>query len=82
VRRQGPDIMKFGVDFHQFTYPGLRRAFRQIGFRDVFDFVDMKDPETLNHPRYRTLMTALKQVPGLKHLFLTFYPTTVFLCRK
>ena len=82
VRRQGLEVMKFRVDFHQFTYPGLRRAFRQIGFREVFDFVDMKSPESLNHPKFRGLMTVLKRVRGLKHLFLTFYPTTVFLCRK
>ena len=28
----GPDIMKLGIDFNEFTYPELRREFRHLGF--------------------------------------------------
>jgi SAM-dependent methyltransferase len=45
VRNQGPGIMLFGVDFHQFTFPGLRREFRRVGFSQVLDIVQMKNPE-------------------------------------
>src|SRR5580704_58610 len=36
IWKQGPDIMKLGIDFHQFTYVGLRRAFRRTGFSKIY----------------------------------------------
>ena len=36
--------MKLGIDFTQFTYPLLRRTFKEIGFRRVLDVVDLVDP--------------------------------------
>jgi SAM-dependent methyltransferase len=50
VRAQGPDIMKFGIDFHQFTYPHLRREFRRIGFRLIHDRVDFARPDEIASP--------------------------------
>jgi hypothetical protein len=26
IARQGPDLMRLGIDFHQFRYPPLRKA--------------------------------------------------------
>ena len=34
---QGPDIMKLGIDFHQFTGGRLRKAFRETGFSKIYD---------------------------------------------
>ena len=42
--RQGQDIMKLGIDFHQFTYPQLRGYFREVGFSTVMDFVRLQRP--------------------------------------
>lgn len=84
VARQGPDIMKLGIDFHQFTYPLLRRTFRRVGFSRVLDLVDLKDVSTLrsNGSWKKVALGALKGAPPLKHVALTFVPATVFICIK
>ena len=41
IAKQGPDIMKLGVDFHQFSHPGLRREFKRAGFSRILDRVDI-----------------------------------------
>jgi SAM-dependent methyltransferase len=81
---QGPDIMQWGIDFNQFTHPQLRRTFRQLGFRGVYDRVDALDPGTLAHPTWqkRLLLDVLKRVPGARSVALTFVPTTLFVCVK
>src|SRR5262249_22022226 len=45
VARQGPDIMKLGIDFNQFTYPQLRRAFREVGFLRFYDRIELVDTD-------------------------------------
>jgi SAM-dependent methyltransferase len=82
VRAQGPDIMKFGVDFHQFTYPRLRREFRRIGFRRVYDRVDFARTEDVSNPLKRSVLALAKASPLLKWLVLTFSDATMFLCVK
>ena len=81
-KRQGPDIMKLGIDFHQFTYPQLRRFFRDVGFTSVLDMVDFKDTSRLNDPKKRIVFKSLKRAQPLKHLVLTFVPATIFVCVK
>ena len=36
-RVEGPGVMKWGIDFNQFTYPQMRREFRRIGFSGIHD---------------------------------------------
>jgi len=81
---QGPDIMEWGIDFNQFTHPQLRRYFKRLGFREVYDRVDALDPNDLAHPTWKkqTLLKLLKTVPGLRSMALTFVPTTLFVCVK
>ncbi len=82
--RQGKDIMKLGIDFHQFTYPQLRRFFNEVGFSQVMDVVDFKEVSRMMTPKpWRRLMFgAIKNNRSLKHLTLTFLPATIFICVK
>ena len=40
---QGDDIMKLGIDFHQFRHSTLRREFEKNGYRTILDRVQMAD---------------------------------------
>lgn len=82
--RQGEDIMKLGIDFHQFTYPQLRKFFREVGFSTVADMFDVKDVETLRSSGRlkRVVLKSVKSARPLKHVALTFVPATTFVCLK
>ena len=84
IARQGPDIMKWGIDFNQFTYFGLRRHFKQLGFSQILDLVDALDPNYLNNPTVtkKAVLRVLKAVRPLKHLVLFFSSGTLFICVK
>lgn len=81
--KQGEDIMKLGIDFNQFTYPTLRRAFKRVGFSPV-DFIDFKDVAAIKTPGSwkRGALMGLKSFKPLKHLALIFVPATIFVCVK
>lgn len=83
-KMQGDDIMKLGIDFHQFTYPQLRRFFRRVGFTTVMDWVDAKDVANVRSasPLKRAALTTLKKSGPLKHVALNFAPMTFFICIK
>lgn len=82
--KQGEDIMKLGIDFHQFTYPKLRRFFKEVGFSTVSDMVDLKDVENLRSSSAlkKTVLSSVKKSKPLKHVMLTFVPATTFICIK
>lgn len=84
VARQGEDIMKLGIDFHQFTYPLLRRSFKEIGFSEVLDFVELKDVASLrsSNPLKKLALRSLRTSKPLKHVALSFVPATIFVCVK
>jgi SAM-dependent methyltransferase len=82
VARQGPDIMKLGIDFNQFTYPQLRRAFREAGFSGIYDRVDFADPAEVSNPLKKSLLRLSKTVSPVKHIVLWFADATMFLCIK
>ena len=77
----GQDIMKNGIDFHQFRYPLLRRTFRELGFREVYDRLDITDVASKQGLK-RSVLEACKNNAVLKHTFLCFCPTTTFVCLK
>ncbi len=81
VARQGPDIMKLGIDFNQFTYPGLRRAFRQAGFSECHDRIELADPDRFASWK-RAVLQLAKSVAPLKETLLTFCDSTLFVCIK
>lgn len=82
--RQGDDIMKLGIDFHQFTYPQLRRYFKQVGFATVMDLVDFKDASRIRSDSSwkRLVLRSVQRAKPLKHVALTFAPATIFICVK
>jgi ubiquinone/menaquinone biosynthesis C-methylase UbiE len=85
VKRQGPEVVSTaGMDFNQFTYPGLRRTLKRAGFTRVIDIYELLDVEDLNRPsRVRTTaMRAYKRIPPLKALITTFADGTYFYCVK
>ena len=85
VKRQGSTVVSSaGMDFNQFTYPGLRRTLRQVGFSRVVDIYDLLDVEDLNRPtRLRTTaMRTYKRFPPIKWLLTTFSDGTYFYCVK
>jgi SAM-dependent methyltransferase len=81
---ENPDVMVCGIDFHQFTYGGVRRALREGGFSRVYDIAEILDPQRLNHPAWWkvALLRAMRQSTVIKHALLTFWPTTELMAVK
>jgi SAM-dependent methyltransferase len=74
--RQGEQVIQSGaVDFNQFTYWGLRREFRRIGFSQVLDRFQLISPNS-------TLKRALLAIGPLRPLLRTFDYGTSFVCVK
>ena len=81
VARQGPDIMKLGIDFNQFTYPQLRRTFRRLGFSRVYDRIELVDLDRFQSWR-RALLRLAKASRLIEEPLLWFCDATVFVCIK
>jgi len=84
VWRQGEDIMKLGIDFNQFTYPLLRRAFKELGYSKIYDRLDLLclgSRPTSNSGKKR-MLCMVNRIRPLRHLVLLFSPGTVFICTK
>jgi SAM-dependent methyltransferase len=81
VARQGPEIMKLGIDFNQFRHSQLRRAFRNIGFDRILDRIDLLCPDDVTGSK-RLALRILKALGPAGKLALTFADTTLFACVK
>lgn len=79
--KDGAEIMKLGIDFNQFRYPELRRAFREAGFSRIMDRIDVVDTKTLS-PAKSAAVEILRKSSLLKWPVLTFCDATVFVCVK
>ena len=79
---QGDDIMKLGIDFHQFTHGRLRREFRKVGFSKIYDRVEMANEETITTGFRRAAVRWSRKNPLAKGLALTFCEATRFMCVK
>jgi len=81
---EGPDVMRLGIDFHQFTYGRVRRALHGAGFSRVYDIADLLDPGRLNHrARWKVaLLRAMRTSPAARRLALTFWPATELVAIK
>jgi 2-polyprenyl-3-methyl-5-hydroxy-6-metoxy-1,4-benzoquinol methylase len=84
IRRSvhGEDIMKLGIDFHQFTHPRLRREFQRLGFSRILDRVDAADEDHVSSPLRRKIVAISKRFYPAKVLALTFAEVTRFICIK
>jgi SAM-dependent methyltransferase len=76
----GPDIMKLGIDFHQFTYSGLRRVFRQIGFSQCHDVIDLIDAD--GNSIKKRLLRAARKSQAIRIPCLLIVEATTFVCIK
>jgi hypothetical protein len=74
--------MKLGIDFNQFTYPQLRRAFHSVGFSRVYDRIDVADAGAISSPLKRTVLAAASRCCLARWLVLTFCEATIFACVK
>lgn len=81
-RAEGEDIMKLGIDFHQFTHSCLRKEFKRLGFSRVLDRVDAADEQYVTTGLRRTVVRMAKRVGLAKTLALTFAEATRFICIK
>jgi SAM-dependent methyltransferase len=85
IALQGEQIVSSAeIDFNQFTYWGLERAFRRIGFTRVVDLFELLSVEDLVYPTTFKVgaLRAMDVFPAVRHLARTFYPGTHFFCIK
>lgn len=80
IARQGPEIMKLGIDFNQFRYPQLRRIFRETGFKQIYDRMDIARIE--GEGWKPQLVRAARSNKLVRETMLTFCDATVFVCVK
>jgi SAM-dependent methyltransferase len=78
----GPDIMKLGIDFHQFRYVSLFKAFKRIGFSQIHDILDFTDPGRFPSPLKRNFIKLAQRYWLFRKLFLFLFPTTTFVLVK
>jgi SAM-dependent methyltransferase len=81
-RAQSPDIMKLGIDFNQFTHPGLRRAFKRAGFREWHDVFDLIDTSTPRSAVKRAIIALGRNFRPFRELVLCFHIATTYVCVK
>jgi SAM-dependent methyltransferase len=82
VAAEGPDIMKLGIDFNQFTYGRLRYEFQNIGFSQVVDRLDLADDRFVSSNLKKNLVRLGRQAPWMRRVILTFADATRFICVK
>jgi SAM-dependent methyltransferase len=78
----GPDIMKLGIDFHQFTHGCLRREFKRAGFSRVLDRLDLADEKYVSTGFRRRVVRLAKLFAPVRWLALIFAEATRFICIK
>jgi SAM-dependent methyltransferase len=82
VSRQGPDIVRSsGIDFNQFTYWGLSRHLKSLGFSQVLDRFEYLPIERLGRGK-ATAIRAIRASPGLHLVARTVDTGTRFICVK
>jgi SAM-dependent methyltransferase len=81
---EGPDVMRLGIDFHQFTYSMVRRALTQVGFSRIYDVADLLDPDRLNRPSWSkvALLRSMRRSLLIRRTVLTFWPATELVAVK
>ena len=76
--------MKIGIDFNQFTFPQLRRAFRKLGYTTIYDRLDLFCLDTSGSSKSAKgqILRVANRIPPLKQLALLFSTGTLFVCIK
>jgi 2-polyprenyl-3-methyl-5-hydroxy-6-metoxy-1,4-benzoquinol methylase len=78
----GEDIMKLGIDFHQFRHSLLRREFEKAGFRQILDRIQAASEDAISTGFRKQVVRWARQFPPAKALALTFCEATRFICLK
>jgi 2-polyprenyl-3-methyl-5-hydroxy-6-metoxy-1,4-benzoquinol methylase len=78
----GEDIMKLGIDFHQFQHSELRKEFEKNGFKTILDRVEMADESAISTGFRKAVVRWSRKLPPLKAASLTFSDATRFICLK
>ncbi len=82
VWRQGPEIVRSaGIDFNQFTYWGLKRHLKSLGFSHVVDRFDYLPVHPLS-PVKTALLRILQAVPPAGALARLLDTSTTIVCVK
>jgi SAM-dependent methyltransferase len=83
LRHHSPDerLSAAALDWNQFTYWGLRRELRRVGFSEVYDRFDLLRPSDKTGAK-RALIASYKRVPAAKWPLLLFDFGTAFCCVK
>jgi 2-polyprenyl-3-methyl-5-hydroxy-6-metoxy-1,4-benzoquinol methylase len=81
-RVHGEDIMKLGIDFHQFRHSTLRKEFAKAGFSKIYDRVDMTEEGWISSEFRRKIVRLSRSNSLVKSLALTFSDATRFICVK
>ena len=87
VAKRGPDILATNhIAWNHFTHPGLRRGLLDTGFAEVYDLVDVTEPDEVRTRSHRDL--ARRVLPlARKHSLVRWllywsFSSTVLLARK
>jgi hypothetical protein len=74
--------MKLGIDFNEFTYPGLRREFRRLGFTKICDRIDLAESPHISSGLRKKIVATARGSGAIKHLVLTFADSTRFVWHR
>jgi hypothetical protein len=82
IAKQGADIMKLGIDFHQFTHSGLRREFKRAGFSRILDRIEIAHEDYVSAEWKKVVVRVSKKFPPARAASLMFSDATRFICFK
>jgi len=83
ISKQGPKIMRCGIDFHQFTYPKLIKIFNKIGFKAIYTPFEFLEAENFNSSIiYKIAFILGKKFKLLRYIILQFMPLTYLVSIK
>lgn len=86
VAKRGPDILISGIAWNNFTHPSLRRGLLDAGFSEVYDLVDLIEPDEVRTESRRGLarrvLPLARRYPLVRWLLYWGFSSTELLARK
>ena len=81
ILAQGKDIMKLGIDFNTFTNKQLRNIFINLGYKKIYDHIDLKDVTSLQTSIKKRLFNYAKENDNIKK-YMRVFISSEFVCVK
>lgn len=78
---QGEDIMKLGIDFNTFTNKQLRNIFINLGYKKIYDHIDLKDVTPIKKSIVRRVFNYASKNDDIKKYIRPFI-SSQFVCVK